>query len=267
MSKAGFSALMALALSFFSACGAEKKEAAPSEPALPDGVYSALFRTDSSMFHVNEVCEGRGILTVENGRMSIHVVMPSKNVVNLFAGTAEDAQKKGASLLTPSIETVKYSDGTGEEVHAFDIPVPCLDKEFDCALVGTKGKWYDHKVSVSDPVMREETAAARLEDGEYEMAVSLEGGSGKASVASPAKVIIRDGSAAATVVWSSSNYESMTVGGVKYEPVSLEGGSAFNIPAELDADMNISAVTSAMSKPHEIEYVLRFDSSTAEKIK
>ena len=123
MSRAGFSALLALALSLFSACGAETKEAAPSEPALPDGVYSALFKTDSSMFHVNEVCEGRGVLTVENGRMSIHVVMPSKNVVNLFAGTAEDAQKDGAALLQPSIETVKYGDGTAGILNSGEISI------------------------------------------------------------------------------------------------------------------------------------------------
>ena len=38
-----------------------------------------------------------------------------------------------------------------EEVYGFDIPVPALDKEFDLALIGTKGVWYDHKVSVSNP--------------------------------------------------------------------------------------------------------------------
>lgn len=37
-----------------------------------------------------------------------------------------------------------------EEVYSFDVPVPTLDDEFDLALIGTKGKWYDHKVSVSN---------------------------------------------------------------------------------------------------------------------
>ena len=31
------------------------------------------------------------------------------------------------------------------------LAVPYLDEEFDCAIIGTKGKWYDHKVSVSNP--------------------------------------------------------------------------------------------------------------------
>ena len=128
----------------------------PAEPALEDGVYSAVFDTDSSMFHVNEACDGRGTLTVKDGKMTIHIVMPSKNVVNLFPGLAEDAKKDGAELLQPSTETVDYQDGTSDEVYAFDVPVPHLDEEFDCALIGTKGKWYDHKVSVSDPVLMAE---------------------------------------------------------------------------------------------------------------
>ena len=107
------------------------------------------------MFHVNEAMDGKGTLTVKNGKMTIHVSLASKNIVNLFEGTAEDAQKDGAKLLEPTTDTVKYSDGTSEEVNGFDVPVPALDKEFDLALIGTKGKWYDHKVSVSNPVKAE----------------------------------------------------------------------------------------------------------------
>ena len=108
------------------------------------------------MFHVNETKDGKGILVVSDGKMTIHVVMPSKNIVNLYCGTAEDAQKEGAELIEPLTEEVTYSDGTREEVNTFDIPVPYLDKEFDVALVGTKGKWYDHKVIVSNPVSLDE---------------------------------------------------------------------------------------------------------------
>lgn len=126
-----------------------------SKTALEDGTYTAEFNTDSSMFHVNEAMDGKGTLTVKNGKMTIHVSLASKNIVNLFEGTAEDAQKDGAKLLEPTTDTVKYSDGTSEEVNGFDVPVPALDKEFDLALIGTKGKWYDHKVSVSNPVKAE----------------------------------------------------------------------------------------------------------------
>lgn len=118
---------------------------------LEDGVYSAAFNTDSGMFHVNEACDGKGTLTVKDGQMTIHISLTSKNIVNLYAGMAEEAGKEGAKLLEPTTDTVTYSDGTEEEVNGFDVPVPALDTEFDLALIGTKGVWYDHKVSVSEP--------------------------------------------------------------------------------------------------------------------
>lgn len=124
--------------------------------ALADGDYSAKFDTDSSMFHVNEAMEGRGYLNVVDGKMTIHISLTSKNIVNLFPGTAEDAQKDGAELLQPTVDTVTYSDGMTEEVYGFDVPVEKLDEEFDLALIGTKGVWYDHKVSVSDPLPLED---------------------------------------------------------------------------------------------------------------
>ena len=118
---------------------------------LADGTYSAKFDTDSSMFAVNEANDGRGVLTVKDGKMTIHISLASQKIVNLFVGTAEDAAKEGAELLEPTVDTVTYSDGTTEEVYGFDVPVEALDKEFDLAIIGTKQKWYDHKVSVSDP--------------------------------------------------------------------------------------------------------------------
>lgn len=127
----------------------EKKESAGA--VLEDGVYSADFNTDSSMFHVNEACEGKGTLTVKDGQMVIHVSLVSQNIVTLFAGTADDAQKEGALLIEPTTDEVTYSDGITEEVYGFDIPVPAIDEEFDVALMGKKEVWYDHKVSVSNP--------------------------------------------------------------------------------------------------------------------
>ena len=128
----------------------EKEADAAKTDTLEDGVYTAEFDTDSSMFHVNEANDKKGELTVKDGKMTIHVSLVSKKIVNLFAGTAEDAQKDGAKLIQPTTEEVTYSDGSKEEVYAFDVPVEALEKEFDLALIGTKGKWYDHKVSVSD---------------------------------------------------------------------------------------------------------------------
>ena len=82
--------------------GAEN--AADSE--LEDGVYGVEFDTDSSMFHVNEANDGKGVLTVKDGQMSIHISLTSKNIVNLFVGKAADAKKDGAELLQPTTDTV-----------------------------------------------------------------------------------------------------------------------------------------------------------------
>ena len=121
------------------------------QATLEDGVYSADFETDSSMFRVNETCDGKGKLTVQDGKMTIHISLTSQSIVNLFPGTAEDARKDGAELLLPTVDTVTYEDGISEEVNGFDVPVPALDEPFNLALIGTKGKWYDHEVIVSNP--------------------------------------------------------------------------------------------------------------------
>ena len=119
---------------------------------LENGTYSATFSTDSSMFHVNEANEGKGVLTVSDEGMTIHVSLVSKKIVNLYAGTADQAQADEAGVIEPTTDTVTYKDGMSEEVYGFDIPVPAIDEEFDVAILGESGKWYDHKVSVSDPV-------------------------------------------------------------------------------------------------------------------
>ena len=124
-----------------------------TDAVLEDGTYEAEFKTDSGMFHVNEANDGKGVLTVKDGQMSIHISLTSKNIVNLFVGKAADAKKDGAELLQPTTDTVTYDDGTTEEVNGFDVPVKALDKDFDLALIGTKGKWYDLTVSVTNPVM------------------------------------------------------------------------------------------------------------------
>ncbi|MBQ8946080.1 MAG: sirohydrochlorin cobaltochelatase [Lachnospiraceae bacterium] len=124
-------------------------EAGGETSELSDGTYSAIFTTDGSMFHVSEALNDMGELTVKDGKMTIHVSLSSKNIVNLFPGSAEDARKSGAKLLEPVVDTVKFDDGTTEEVNGFDVPVPALDEEFDLALIGTKGVWYDHKVKVT----------------------------------------------------------------------------------------------------------------------
>lgn len=247
-------------------------ETAQNEAQLPDGVYTAEFSTDSSMFHVSEACDGKGTLTIKDGVMTIHISLGSKKILNLYPGLAEDAAKDGAVLLEPTTDTVTYSDGMTEEVYGFDVPVPVIGEEFDLALIGTKGKWYDHKVKVSDPVAEDSREAANgsfdmsaLADGSYTIELTMEGGSGRASIQSPAQLAIADGAATATLEWSSPNYDYMLVNGEKYLPVNTEGNSVFEVPVEaLDAPLTMIGDTVAMSTPHEVEYTVTFHSETLE---
>jgi cobalamin biosynthesis Co2+ chelatase CbiK len=250
-----------------SLANASGSSAASASGTLSDGTYTAEFDTDSSMFHVNEAYDGRGTLTVKDGVMTIHISLPSESIVNLFVGTAEDAQKDGAALLYPTTDAVQYADGSTEEVYGYDVPVPALDQEFDLAILGTKGTWYDHKVSVSDPqpVSEADSSSAHSEASGTEASgtmanVTLEGGSGKASVQSPCAVTEENGQITqAVIVWNSSNYDYMIVDGVKYTNENEGGNSTFTIPVSgYGAPMDVVADTTAMSKPHEIEYTLTF---------
>ena len=284
--KRVFSCVVAasLALSLLVGCGASStassaaSSAASSEAtssvassaaetaALPDGVYTAEFDTDSSMFHANEACDGKGTLTVENGQMTFHVSLSSKKIVNLYVGMAADAEANKADWLLPTTDTVTYSDGTSEEVYGYDIPVAAVDQDFQLALLGTKGKWYDHTVSIRNAQPKAEEAAEIPADGEYSVNVTLEGGSGRATVESPAALTVADGKMTAVIRWSSPNYDYMIVDGEKYEPVNKDGNSTFEIPVTVfDAEMEVTADTVAMSTPHEIDYTLNFDSSSMKK--
>ena len=202
---------------------ASESAAASSARTLEDGTYTAEFDTDSSMFHVNEASDGKGIS------------LQSKKIVNLYVGMAADAPDHEADWLQPTTDTVTYSDGTSEEVYGFDVPVEALDTDFQLAILGTKGKWYDHTVSVRNV----EAQAAE-------------------AVETPA-LTVADGKMTATIVWSSPNYDYMIVDGEKYLPTNTEGNSTFEIPVSaLGVPLSVVADTVAMSTPHEIEYTLTF---------
>lgn len=238
---------------------ASESAAASSARALEDGTYTAEFDTDSSMFRVNEASDGKGTLTVEDGQMTLHISLQSKKIVNLYVGMAADAPDHEADWLQPTTDTVTYSDGTSEEVYGFDVPVEALDTDFQLAILGTKGKWYDHTVSVRNVEAQAAEAVETPADGSYTCEVTLEGGSGRATVDSPAALTVADGKMTATIVWSSPNYDYMIVDGEKYLPTNTEGNSTFEIPVSaLGVPLSVVADTVAMSTPHEIEYTLTF---------
>ena len=284
-------AALLLAAAFLGACGGQKQDAADtvaqtesaetenadqkSSIDLADGVYTVDFKTDSSMFKVNESKNGKGVLTVKDGEATLHISLTSKNIVNLYLGTADEAKEDEAGWLQPTVDTVTYSDGLSEEVNGFDVPVPALGEEFDLALIGKKGTWYDHKVKASSETENSDDAAdaqktagqtADVAEGTYTCEVTLQGGSGRASVDSPATIIVKDGKVTADIVWSSPNYEYMLVDDVQYDPIQTEGNSEFQIPVTLDEDVAVSALTVAMSQPHLIDYTLHFDSVTLSEV-
>ena len=266
-STASSAAASEAASSAASSVAATSEAASEAAATLPDGIYTADFETDSSMVHTNEACDGKGTLTVADGKMTFHVSLASKKIVNLYLGTAEDAPSHESDWLQPTTDTVTYSDGTSDEVYGYDIPLDAVDTDFQLAILGTKGTWYDHTVSVRNAEPKTEDAAAETAalpaDGSYTCAVTLEGGSGRATVESPAALTVADGKMTATIVWSSPNYDYMLIDGEKYLPVNTDGNSTFEIPvAALDTALAVTADTVAMSTPHEIDYTLTFDSAT-----
>ncbi|MDE6781584.1 MAG: hypothetical protein K2J40_09015 [Ruminococcus sp.] len=230
---------------------------------LKDGVYAVEVKSSSSMFNIT-ACE----LTVQNGEMSAVMTMGGTGYRYVFMGTGEQAEAVDES------EYIAFEETDG--VHTFKVPVEALDMGIECtAFSDKKEKWYDRTILFRADSLPAEAFAdgvgntvesLELADGEYTIEVSLEGGSGKASVNSPAKMTVSDGIAIAEIIWNSNNYDYMIVDGEKYLPVSTDEFSVFEIPIALfDMKAPVLADTTAMSTPHEIEYTLTFHLDTAVK--
>ncbi len=231
----------------------------PSE--LKDGTYEVEMKSSSSMFKVDR-CE----LKVENGTMQAVLYMTSQSYLYLYAGTAQEAAKADEADYIPR-------EDAGDGMGSFTLPVEALDTGVSCAAFSKKKeKWYDRTLLFrADSLPQEAFLEARgtsasnlvLDDGEYTVDVTLSGGSGRASVESPAKLTVSGGEFTATILWSSSNYDYMLVDGVQYDPVNTEGNSAFEIPVlTFDTPVAVQADTTAMSQPYLIDYTLTFDSSS-----
>ncbi len=233
--------------------------------AIKDGVYDVTVDSSSSMFKI-ESCK----LTVKDGRMSAVMTMGGTGYLYLYMGTGEEAAQATEADYISFVEN-------GEGQHTFEVPVEALDAGIDCAAFSKKKEmWYDRVLcfradSLPMDAIAEGTVATveslGLEDGEYTVEVTLEGGSGKAGVDSPAQLTVENGQAYALIVWSSSAYDYMKVDDVQYNTVNqelgLQGGSEFKIPVSgFDWKIAVKADTTAMSVPHEIDYTLYFDSTT-----
>ena len=229
--------------------------------SIKNGTYEIEVDSSSSMFKIVKC-----ILTVSDGGMTADMTMSGTGYRYIYMGTPEEAvaAPEGDYLLP---------EPDAEGAHHFVVPVEALDKGIDCAAFSdNKEKWYDRilvfrAASLSLNDFKEGTFATAkslgLADGTYTCDVTLSGGSGKASVQSPANLTVRGGNVTAEIVWSSDKYDYMLVSGTQYLPVRTEGGSTFLIPVgAFDFNLPVQADTIAMSTPHLIDYTLHFDSST-----
>ena len=226
-----------------------------------DGVYDITVDSSSSMFQIVS-CK----LTVENGRMTAQMTMSGTGYLYVYMGTGEQAANADESEYIPFVE-----DAAG--AHTYTVPVEALDAGVPCAAFSkNKEKCYDRTlVFRADSLPADAFAEGvvttpenlSLADGVYQVDVTLEGGSGRASVQSPAQMSVENGKVTATIVWSSSNYDYMKVDDVRYDAVIENDRSVFTIPVTcFDWKMAVVADTIAMSQPHEIDYALRFDSAS-----
>lgn len=227
---------------------------------IKDGKYEIQVESSSAMFKITH-CD----LTVKKGKMTAEMTMSGTGYGKVFMGTGEEAVNAKEEEYIPYVENEKKE-------HTFTVPVEALDKETACTAFSIrKEKWYDRTLVFSSESLLADAITGTgntveslgLKDGNYQIEVTLEGGSGKSSVDSPAKLSVKDGKAYATITWSSSNYDYMKVNGEKIEPISRDENSVFEIPVDIfDRKFAVIADTVAMSEPHEIEYTLIFDSTT-----
>ena len=235
--------------------------------SIREGVYPVEMKSSSAMFKADH-CE----LAVSDGKMQAILYMTSESYLYMFAGTAQEAAAADESAYIPLEET-----GT-EGLRKFVLPLGALDDgESFAAFSRKKELWYGRTLLFRADSLPLEAfvegylvtaESLGLADGEYTVDVTLSGGSGKAAVHSPARLFVKDGKATAEIIWGSSNYDFMIVGGEKIDPETLEGGSTFLVDvAAFDHPIGVQADTIAMSTPHLIDYALRFDSASIQSAK
>ena len=228
--------------------------------SIKDGTYAVQVDASSSMFKILS-CD----LTVADGKMTAVLHMGSGAYTYMYMGSAEEA---AAAAQSDCIALEENGDD-----NTFTLPVEALDSGIECAAFSKRKElWYPRTLlfradsipmdAYADGVIATAESLG-LQDGEYTVEVALAGGSGRASVESPAKMVVSGGVCTATIIWSSPNYDYMKVNDEKYLPVNTDGNSVFEIPvAAFDYKMPVIADTTAMSQPYEIEYTLCFDSAS-----
>lgn len=257
-----------------------------------DGTYEIEVDSSSSMFRIV-----KAVLTVQDGNMSAVLTLSGTGYLKLYMGTGEEAVEKTGEDYAGYVEDADGAYTYTVPVEALNKELECT------GFSKRKEKWYDHQIvfeantlpegavlidlstkeeggenaessaetseggasespaKIADPDLK--PAKIDLSDGTYQIEVSLAGGTGRASITSPATIEVTDHTAVAAIEWSSSHYDYMIVNGETYQPVNEEGNSVFEIPVyAFDEEMDVIADTTAMSTPHEVAYTLNFDTAS-----
>ncbi|MFR6378864.1 MAG: hypothetical protein ACLUNZ_02575 [Evtepia sp.] len=160
---------------------------------LNDGTYDITVESSSSMFNI-EACQ----LTVADGKMTAAMTMGGTGYLYVFPGTGEEAAAASEDQYISLKKTTQASTS---------LPSPWSTWTRAWAALRSariREMWYDphlgFPVCLSAPAGLEgkplkTVADLSLADGTYQVVVSLEGGSGRASVTSPTKLVIADGKA------------------------------------------------------------------------
>ena len=159
-----------------------------------------------------------------------------------------------------------YASSLPEDAIAFSLPdyelIEAAVRSYD--LEGTDYLLSPQAQAESRGQGKPEPIHVDIPDGEYSIEVNMTGGSGRASVSSPTLLTVRGGHAYASLIWSSAYYDYMILDGAWFYNLTTDGGnSTFEIPVTvMDEAISVTADTTAMGDPLEIEYALTFYSDS-----
>ena len=225
---------------------------------LNDGTYAVQVDSSSSMFKITG-CD----LTVKDGAMTAVLYMKSEAYQFMFPDTAQAASEAAYEDLV-ALEAL--DDGR----YAFTLPVDALDAGYTCAAFSARKQlWYPrtllfHADSLPLEAWKTLTTAETLglADGTYRCDAAITGG-GKATVASPAQLVVENGTCTAVLQFSTEKIDYVIVDGTKYEPTATEGGATFTVPVgAFDVGLSIVVDSTAITPAVEVGYTLRLDSAS-----
>lgn len=263
-----------------------------------DGSYTIDVSSSSAFFRIS-----KAVLTVKDGKMHATITVPSESYSYLYQGTGQEASKaKKADFIEgkKASEGTDYDidvSGLNEEISiaafskskkkwydrtllfdastlsddkAIDFEVPnynSIDKAVTAYNNGQTSEKANNTQTVEQVTAKTKTEPMKIDkkDGEYSIDISMTGGSGRASVSSPTLMIVKDGKAYAQLVWSSTYYDYMIVGGRKYlnRNAKSGGNSTFVVPiSAMDEPVPVIGDTTAMDSPVEIDYQITYYSDS-----